>query len=311
MTRQKSDFTEPLSSDQPTQLSSLTSLNSSAVEGDRASLVCQVKASHPEKGYTVSWLRANDTSVLSVGLLVFSSDRRFSVRKINKNVFDIWSLEIYPTWSKDEGWYQCQINTEPKTSHQCYLTVYNKAPTMARIASRGVEIKGDPYQTFTQGEEMRLECVLPKLGGDGMANSLKWTKTPEKNRGIKYEKKDSGAYFSLVLIAESVSSNDQGSYTCGSTQDSFLPPAQVFVRVREISIHDRLSQLEQRVAYLESQSLTYSGDDPYSTLKIMQMKRFHSLAFSKWISLIWKWAARIYISVHMDLPLDLLRQRKS
>merc|ERR1719412_1640149 len=101
--------------------------NISVYEGHTALLPCRIKHL---KEYTVSWLRGRDTTVLSVGLLTFSSDSRYRVMRVSHNdVASDWSLEIKAVNSKDEGWYDCQVNTEPKINFKSYLKVMPKRHT--------------------------------------------------------------------------------------------------------------------------------------------------------------------------------------
>jgi len=94
--------------------------NVSVFEGHTALLPCRIKHL---KEYTVSWLRG-DIAVLSVGLLTFISDQRFRVRRVDheQDTSD-WSLEISSANPKDEGWYDCQVNTEPKVNFKSYLRI--------------------------------------------------------------------------------------------------------------------------------------------------------------------------------------------
>merc|ERR1719481_1856980 len=54
--------------------------NTSAYSGETAYLPCRVK--NLGEHYTVSWIRASDVTVLSVGQVAFSSDKRFSVIQV-------------------------------------------------------------------------------------------------------------------------------------------------------------------------------------------------------------------------------------
>merc|ERR1712241_1087839 len=96
-------------------------------QGQTALLPCRVEQLNQ---YTVSWLRAKDTSVLSVGQHIFSSDKRMSVKleSLSSPFVSIWTLQIDSVSVKDEGWYDCQVNTEPKVSHQSYLHIEPKSP---------------------------------------------------------------------------------------------------------------------------------------------------------------------------------------
>jgi len=102
--------------------------NVSVFESHTALLPCRIKQLQE---YTVSWLRGRDTTVLSVGVQTFSSDPRFRVMRVvgqgDDDTSD-WSLEINAVHSKDEGWYDCQVNTEPKINFKSYLKVLPSPP---------------------------------------------------------------------------------------------------------------------------------------------------------------------------------------
>lgn len=98
--------------------------NITAVVGQTALLPCRTL--YLKEHNTVSWLKGSDTSVLSVGRHAFSSDKRISVATTNpplaRHEAD-WTLQIGVVTPRDEGWYECQINTEPKISNISYLNI--------------------------------------------------------------------------------------------------------------------------------------------------------------------------------------------
>jgi len=100
-----------------------TARNVSVIGGETASLPCRVK--NLFEHYTVSWIRARDVTVLSVGHLIFSSDQRLSVLEVPRPILDAsdWSLTILNVSKVDEGTYECQINTEPKLNKKFHLSV--------------------------------------------------------------------------------------------------------------------------------------------------------------------------------------------
>jgi len=98
--------------------------NITAVVGQTALLPCRTL--YLKEHNTVSWIKGRDTSVLSVGRHAFSSDKRISVATTNpplaRHEAD-WTLQIGVVTPRDEGWYECQINTEPKISNISYLNI--------------------------------------------------------------------------------------------------------------------------------------------------------------------------------------------
>merc|ERR1711931_163699 len=100
--------------------------NISAVVGETAFLPCRVKNLDT---YTVSWIRARDVSVLSVGHLAFSSDKRISVVQVPRPRLSAsdWNLSIESATLEDDGMYECQVNTEPKINYKVFLKVTDPA----------------------------------------------------------------------------------------------------------------------------------------------------------------------------------------
>jgi len=100
--------------------------NISAVVGETAFLPCRVKNLDT---YTVSWIRARDVSVLSVGHLAFSSDKRISVVQVPRPRLSAsdWNLSIKGATLEDDGMYECQVNTEPKINYKVFLSVKDPA----------------------------------------------------------------------------------------------------------------------------------------------------------------------------------------
>jgi len=100
--------------------------NLTVTEGEEASLPCRVK--NLFQHYTVSWIRASDVTVLSVGHFTFSSDERFSVLEIPRPrlVASDWSLTVKNASVDDSGMYECQVNTDPKMNRKFHLVVKGK-----------------------------------------------------------------------------------------------------------------------------------------------------------------------------------------
>ena len=75
------------------------------------------------KFFQVSWIRkARDPVVLSSGTAVFTSDRRFQIQTLP----DTWILKIDPVLEKDDGYYECQVNTRKTMSLVFKINVERK-----------------------------------------------------------------------------------------------------------------------------------------------------------------------------------------
>ena len=134
----------------------------------------------------------------------------------------IWSLQIDSVSAKDEGWYDCQVNTEPKVSHQSYLHIEQKssrpaasppsralhtelsdAPSnpqvipeiqhflksMTKQHSRlKLQIRGSrKLQQLREGDPLVLECVTlspsASLIKDQLTNNLHWIRESSSGGG--------------------------------------------------------------------------------------------------------------------------------
>ena len=71
--------------------------------------------------FQVSWMRHDDTQLLAIGRLTYTSDMRF--KAIHKLYSEDYLLQIKPTTHRDSGKYTCQISTTPPISHIVTLTI--------------------------------------------------------------------------------------------------------------------------------------------------------------------------------------------
>lgn len=82
----------------------------------------------------MSWIRKSDLHVLTSDVLTFTGDQRFSAHHGSDS--DAWTLQIKYTQLRDEGEYQCQVNTEPKISFSVFLTVEGKSINLLQPHNR-------------------------------------------------------------------------------------------------------------------------------------------------------------------------------
>ena len=72
----------------------------------------------------VSWIKkARHPVVLSSGTAIFTSDRRLDIKARP----DTWILAIDPVLQKDDGFYECQVNTRETMSLVFKLNVERKS----------------------------------------------------------------------------------------------------------------------------------------------------------------------------------------
>ena len=64
------------------------------------------------------------TTVLSFNDVLITRNPRYSVKKEEgeENILN-WKLVIHDVKKKDEGFYQCQLNTDPTKARNAYLEV--------------------------------------------------------------------------------------------------------------------------------------------------------------------------------------------
>ena len=72
--------------------------------------------------FQVSWIRKRDLHILTSMAHTYTSDARFTVIG-NTETSDDWNLRIDSVQPRDEGIYECQVNTEPKIHRTLYLRV--------------------------------------------------------------------------------------------------------------------------------------------------------------------------------------------
>ena len=67
------------------------------------------------------------TTVLSFNDVLITRNPRYSVKKEEgeENILN-WKLVIHDVKKKDEGFYQCQLNTDPTKARNAYLEVTSK-----------------------------------------------------------------------------------------------------------------------------------------------------------------------------------------
>jgi hypothetical protein len=69
----------------------------------------------------VSWIRTRDLHILTSGSLTYTSDSRFEV--LHAPGSEVWTLRIMSAQPRDQGKYECQVNTDPKLNFAVFLTV--------------------------------------------------------------------------------------------------------------------------------------------------------------------------------------------
>ncbi|CAG7825099.1 unnamed protein product, partial [Allacma fusca] len=210
-------------------------LNATAYSGQTAYLQCVVKHLGDK---TVSWIRRRDLHILTSGNHVYTSDPRVSLLRQGK-LYNSWTLKIIRVSKKDEGAYECQVNTEPKLTASIFLLVFGRDETV-HSAWRVMEssplqldsnlnskpkvtearIVGPVQLNLPEGSIANFTCMIshPGLTAPNVTwlhNDIPVKESSVIRGGINIETEKS--LFSTIskLVIVKVVPKDQGKYSCG------------------------------------------------------------------------------------------------
>jgi len=115
------------------------------VKGKTSNLACSVKNLG---NMTVSWIRHDDTHLLTTGMFRYTPDDRFS--SLHKPSSENWVLELRDTKNVDEGVYECQISTTPVRSLRFNLKVVDSFTTIPGSGVRHIDV----------GSVLNITCLV-------------------------------------------------------------------------------------------------------------------------------------------------------
>lgn len=174
----------------------------------------------------VSWIRLRDFHLLTVGLFTYSSDSRFVIRHGTLQPND-WALQIKHVTPKDEGLYECQVNTDPPRSQYFYLKVL---VPYTRISGSGNDI------IVSAGSTINLTCIISQS-----PNPPSYVFWYHNDRMINYDLKNEGlGQVSLTkdpiqsdtlisrLTLRNARYNSSGNYTCAPFN---IEPSSIYLHV--------------------------------------------------------------------------------
>ncbi|RWS29166.1 Neurotrimin-like protein [Leptotrombidium deliense] len=196
-------------------------------------LCALISAEHPNTELTavsalqISWLRLHDFQLLTVGLFTYTADYRFVVRHGTLQAND-WALEIKHVTPKDEGLYECQVNTDPPRSTYYYLHVV--VPYAGMV--------GSPDDMFVRaGSVINLTCVISRspdppafvfwYRNDRMINFDYSSDDKRVEISVHKDPEKSDTAISRLII-RAARLNDSGNYTC---TPSNAEPTSIYVHV--------------------------------------------------------------------------------
>eukprot|EP00094_Tigriopus_californicus_P005373 TCALIF_05181-PA protein Name:"Similar to LAC Lachesin (Schistocerca americana)" AED:0.42 eAED:0.42 QI:38/0.66/0.5/1/0.66/0.5/4/0/202 len=119
--------------------------NASAVIGRDAMLNCFIDNA---QGFKIAWIRVDTQTILTMNENVISRNHRFYIdhNKLDRQ----WSLSIREVKPSDQGWYMCQINTDPMMSTTGYLEVLEPPQLIESGISPDLEVR--------EGDRAILRC---------------------------------------------------------------------------------------------------------------------------------------------------------
>ncbi|XP_066942225.1 zwei Ig domain protein zig-8-like [Macrobrachium rosenbergii] len=170
-------------------------------------------------GKTVSWMRARDLHLLTIGRFTYTSDDRF--RAVHQSGSQDWLLKIHYLQARDAGPYECQVSTTPPMTHTVWLSVVEPETT----------VLGGPDLHINAGSAINLTCLVkyspeppPYIFWyhDGQLLSY-----DEDGSGIQVVTSHGRDTTSQLLIHRAAG-KDSGEYTCSPAT---APPHSINVHV--------------------------------------------------------------------------------
>jgi len=210
----------------PILLSRATTLLRTA-GGSTATLHCRIGR---QGSHTVSWIRQGDLEILSVGSLLVSTNPRLGVHfdpRVNDHMLTIRQVSV-----KDEGAYECQLNTMPSRSLVVHLQVEERPGRVKeeRQSRKGENLKrreegkeeaitivGAPDMQVSSGSLANLTCIV--RGAPATPSRVFWYKDGAvlgyySDRGTSVVRTMRPNMVASSLLIPNFSLADQGTYIC-------------------------------------------------------------------------------------------------
>ncbi|XP_074027742.1 neurotrimin isoform X2 [Leptinotarsa decemlineata] len=182
--------------------------NLTVAVGREAVLDCSV---HNLSPYKVAWLKVDTQTILTIHNHVITKNNRIGVTHSEQN---IWHLHIREVRESDQGWYMCQINTDPMKSQVGYLTVVDSSAVPPDILD---------YPTSTdmivdEGSNVSLQCIAK----GSPEPAITWKREDGQPIQFRNESKVLN-YAGPRLNFTHVNRDHMGSYLCIATNG--IPPS--------------------------------------------------------------------------------------
>nr|XP_045604523.1 zwei Ig domain protein zig-8-like [Procambarus clarkii] len=191
-------------------------------EGSHAFLPCRV-ANLGDR--SVTWMRRRNLHIITAGLLTYSPDDRYRV--LHPANTEEWTLHIKFAQPGDGGWYECQVNSDPKITRPVLLIVKDKNmddpfyqhELQAVDNSTQVHIEGAHERYIQRGSVLAVTCTVTHRLNKGPQHVV-WYHgaarldydAPRGGIALETEKTPSRSVARLLLSA--VTPADSGRYSC-------------------------------------------------------------------------------------------------
>ncbi|XP_021966852.2 uncharacterized protein LOC110862016 [Folsomia candida] len=232
--------------------------NTTVFVGQSAYITCIV---HNLGDKTVSWMRKRDLHILSSGNQIYTNDKRFSLLREGKSR-NSYTIKISSSSKKDEGTYECQINTDPKMTATVHLIVLGSSedPDSAALAlgmldspyhqkddhhSKGYEAKilGPSLMELDQGSQLANFTCIISHGRSPSPPNISWffNEIPiQKAKGRFSVDTEKSSYQTVSILV--ILKPQSGKYSCGGAT---VYPDSVVLKVRPRHSHSENSGLKE------------------------------------------------------------------
>lgn len=119
--------------------------NVTVVKGRNAELTCLIENLGDHK---VAWVKVDTQTILTIGNHLITRNYRISLSSADQRV---WRLRISEARRRDEGWYMCQINTNPMQLQAALLQVVEPPDIVTDQSTDDL--------LATEGQPVILRCV--------------------------------------------------------------------------------------------------------------------------------------------------------
>ncbi|XP_023244457.1 lachesin-like [Centruroides sculpturatus] len=181
--------------------------NVTAAVGREAVLQCTVDSLGT---YKVAWIKMDTQTLLTIHNRVITRDTRIRVTNSNHRQ---WYLHIRDLQVSDQGFYMCQINTEPMVSQHGYLDV--------TVPPSILEEKTSSDTMIDERSKVSLRCTASGYP----TPTITWRREDGKDinlspyGGKKHAAKVEGEYLNITQVTR----DDMGAYLCIASNG--IPPS--------------------------------------------------------------------------------------